>query len=165
MKALSIRQPWASLIIYGIPLLESVSCEDGVSTRLEDIGKVIFKNIENRRWAIPKSFKLPQRIYVHTAKRDDDFDSSFKWLCNLLKGAYGFILMHYSKGIPRGALIGEVDVIDCVTKSDNPWFVGPYGFVLANLTVYKEPIPCRGKLGFFEPDIPEVMAQKDCSEK
>jgi len=153
MKALSIKQPWASLIIYGIPLLESVSCEDGVSTRLKDTGKIIFKNIENRPWSIPKSFKLPQTIHIHTSKRDDDFESSFKWLCNTLRGAYGYILTHYSKSIPRGALIGKVDVIDCVTEIDNPWFVGLYGFVLANPVPYEKPIPCKGKLGFFEPEL------------
>ena len=157
MKALSIKQPWASLIIYGIPVVASVFCEDGVSTRLEDTGKVIFKNVENRAWPIPKSFGIPQRIQIHTAKRDDNFDSSYRWLCNLLKGAFGYILMHYSKSIPRGALIGEVDVVDYVTKSDNPWFVGPYGFILANPAAYQEPIPCKGKLGFFEADIPERM--------
>ena len=153
MKALSIKQPWASLIVYGIPVLEPVPYEDGKGTSLQNTNKVIFKNIENRAWPVPKCFSVPQRIYIHTAKRDDDFDSSFKWLCNLLDGAYGFILLHYSKQIPRGALIGEVDVIDCVDKTNNPWFIGPYGFVLANPKPYENPMPCRGKLGFFEPDI------------
>ena len=161
MKALSIKQPWASLIIYGIPIYDSVLCADGKSTRLEATNKRLFKNIENREWAIPKSFKLPQRICVHTAKRDDDFDSSFNWLCNMLGGGFGCILLHYSKQIPRGALIGEVTITADITKSDNPWFVGKHGFVLRNPKPYKRAIPCRGKLGFFDP----LIAQNACSEK
>jgi hypothetical protein len=50
-----------------------------------------------------------------------------------------------------GAIIGEVDIIDCVTESNSLWFEGKYGFVLANPVLYDKPIPCRGQLGFFEP--------------
>ena len=49
-----------------------------------------------------------------------------------------------------GALIGEVDIIDCVTESKSPWFVGRYGFTLTNPKLYDKPIPYRGQLGFFE---------------
>jgi len=34
-----------------------------------------------------------------------------------------------------------------------PWFVGKYGFVRENPEVYEKPIPCRGQLGFFRPEI------------
>ena len=63
------------------------------------------------------------------------------------------IIMAYSNKLPRGALIGEVDIVDCVTESESPWFVGKYGFVLDNLVAYEEAIPCRGKPGFFVPEI------------
>ena len=49
-----------------------------------------------------------------------------------------------------GAIIGEVDITNCVDKSDSPWFVGKYGLVLANPVLYDKPIPYRGQLGFFE---------------
>lgn len=155
MKALSIKQPWASLIIYGVPILKSVPCADGKSTRLENTNKIIFKNVENRDWALPRWFSIPQRIYIHTSKRDDDFDTSFKFICSLLGGAFGFILLHYSKRIPRGAIIGDVEVVDDVIESDNPWFVGPHGFILRKPRPYKEPIFCKGRLGFFAPEIPQ----------
>jgi hypothetical protein len=58
--------------------------------------------------------------------------------------------------LDRGAIIAEVDVVDCVTHSKSPWFVGPYGFVLADPILYDEPIRCRGRLGFFEPEFKEV---------
>jgi hypothetical protein len=44
--------------------------------------------------------------------------------------------------------VGSVEIVDCVTVSDSPWFDGRYGFVLRN----PEPLPfrpMRGALGFF----------------
>jgi hypothetical protein len=35
----------------------------------------------------------------------------------------------------------------------SPWFFGPFGYVVENGVLYERPIPCRGKLGFFEPDL------------
>jgi len=52
-------------------------------------------------------------------------------------------------------IIGEVDITGCVEASDSPWFTGKYGLVLANPVLYDKPIPCRGRLGFFTPDIRE----------
>ena len=44
-------------------------------------------------------------------------------------------------------------IVDCVTVSGNVWFGGPYGFVLKDAVAYDEPIPCKGALGFFKPNI------------
>lgn len=67
-------------------------------------------------------------------------------------------MMLYSNLLPRGVIIGEVTITEQVTESKNPWFTGKYGFVLADPKPYKKPIPCKGKLGFFEPDI-KVVSQ------
>jgi len=148
MKALSIKQPWAWLICAGMPLTEKVDLGKGMLT-VKLSGKVVIKDIENRSWSIPSWFKLPQRIYVHAPKKRDE--EAMKWLFN--KGFAGMmVLALYTVGVPTGAIIGEVDIVDCVTASDSPWFVGPYGFVLANPELYDKLMPCKGKLGFFEPD-------------
>lgn len=47
MKALSVKQPWASLIVSGA------------------------KDIENRTRCLPLAFEIPQRIYVHASLKDD----------------------------------------------------------------------------------------------
>jgi len=151
VKALSIRPPWSYYIIYGIPYGVAVDNGDGTQS-IKDSGKVILKNIENRAWPIPAWFKLPQRIQVHVGKRDDDIEAILELCFGKLGLSVFSILMSYSKRLPRGAIIGEVDIIGCVTESKNPWFVGPYGFILANRVAYEKPIPCRGKLGFFEPE-------------
>ena len=152
MKALSIKPPWPYYIIYGVPFGVVKDNPDG-SQRVEDSGKVILKNIENREWPIPASFSLPQRIYIHVGKKQDDMQAVLDFAVGKLKLPAWSIIMSYSRRLPRGAVIGEVDVVECVTESKSPWFVGRYGFVLANAAAYETPIPCRGKLGFFEPEI------------
>jgi len=125
--ALSIRQPWAYLIIHG------------------------YKDIENRNWPLP-AHMIGQRIYVHAPSKEDH--EAYKWL----------EAKRYFNSIPRfvinfplvfSAIIGEVDIIEGTFKSDSPWFDGNYGFILANPVAYSTPIPCKGRLGFFKPTIPE----------
>ena len=150
MRALSIKPPWAYYIIYGIPYGVAKDNPDG-SQRVEDSGKVILKTIVNRDWAIPKHFNLPQRIQIHVGKREDKIEDVLGICVGKLKLPTFSILMSYSKRLPRGAIIGEVDIVGCVTESGNPWFVGKYGFILANRSIYENPIYCKGRLGFFEP--------------
>ena len=147
MKALSIKQPWAWLICAG------------------------YKDIENRNR--PTSFT--GRIYVHAGKRFqgaslDEAEQCFlggnvppdivvmngKLFCPMndwLEKVIGPMARRETNTIyTLGALIGEVDIIDCISESKSRWFTGPYGFVLANPVLYHKPIPCKGKLGFFEPE-------------
>jgi len=105
-----------------------------------------FKDIENRKWRT--SYR--GRIYVHASKQIDH--SAQEWLMRFGFSPL-FVLMLYSNKIPRGAIMGEVDIIDCVTESESPWFAGPYGFVLSRPTLYRDPIPMKGKLGFFEVEL------------
>lgn len=87
------------------------------------------KDVENRTWSL-SAWAKGKRIYVHAGKRP--------------RGAY-------HGGTARlGAILGEVTIVDCVRWSDSKWFEGPYGFTLANPVAYDNPIPCQGRLGFFE---------------
>ena len=129
MKALSIKQPWAWLIGAG------------------------FKDIENRVW----STKFRGRIYIHAGKKTDSKGAWLLWDDNQLRS----LLPEYAQvQIPnlttfweQSAIIGEVDIVDCVKSSDSVWFAGPYGFVLSNPMLYEKPIPCKGRLGLFEPKL------------
>jgi hypothetical protein len=104
-----------------------------------------YKDIENRTW--PTKFR--GRVYIHAGKRFDrnaltrGMIADITWLS----------LLHPSKFVASGAVIGEVDIVDCVTESESPWFTGPYGFVLRNPVLYEQAIPCRGRLGLFEPEV------------
>lgn len=151
MKALSIRKPWASLIIKGVPVFKLVDNGDG-STRVEFVG-LVFKDVENRGWAT----EFRGRIYVHVPLKEDDFIETMKWLGEHIGLApYSCMLLASSQYSPKGCIIGEIDIVDCVTESKSPWFMGPNGLVLANPKAYEKPIPCKGKLGFFEPDFRRV---------
>jgi hypothetical protein len=121
MKALSVRQPWAWLIVNG------------------------YKDIENRDWAT----KLRGRIWVHTgvhrvtAAEYEDFVNHCK--------AFGIKKYPATGEFKTGGIVGSVEIVDCVTKSDSYWFEGKYGFVLKNArTTHFKPMP--GKLNFFEID-------------
>ena len=128
MRALTIKQPWASLIMR---------CH---------------KDIENRDWPT----KVRGVIAVHTSAKLEK--SEIEDACGLMRG----FIPKFSERIftaevaarpdlyPTGCIIGTVELVGCAQKSESPWFVGEYGFVLQNPVVFAGPIPCKGKLGFWE---------------
>jgi hypothetical protein len=130
MKALSFSRPWHNLIVWP-------PCA------------IAPKDVENRTW--PTQYR--GRIYVHRAKSWDQ--DGFLWLRDQQTelGISSTSIAALSRGRvehPEGAIVGEVDIVDCVTKSASPWFFGPYGFVLANPVAYDKPIPYRGMPGLFD---------------
>lgn len=145
MKTLSVRPPYAYFIIYGIPFGVAVDNGDG-SQRIEDSGKVIIKDVENRPW--PTSFR--GRVRIHVSKREEPIEAVLE-VTHRVGAPYGPVMLCYSKRMPRGAIIGEVDIVDCVQDSKSPWAAaGQYQFVLANPVPYPKPIPWKGRLGLFE---------------
>lgn len=128
MMALSIRQPWASLILAA------------------------GKDIENRCW----STRLRGRILIHAAKgcTRDEWTDAIEFAEDIIDKQISADL----KTIPRGGIIGSVEIVDCVSISDSPWFVGAFGFVLRD----PQPlpfVPWKGQLGFF--DVPESALPSD----
>lgn len=105
------------------------------------------KPVENRS----RPTKHRERIAIHASKTIDQ--DGVSWLAWHNHEAYSY----YKAAICKdqcGAIIGVVDVIDCVTECDSPWFFGPYGYILANPRSF-EPIPCRGQLGIW--NLPEQV--------
>lgn len=103
------------------------------------------KDIENRRW----STKFRGRIYVHASKGFDK--EHYRWMDGI-RNLLG-IEPPQPDDFIHGCIIGEVNIIDCVTSHESRWFTGPYAFVLENPVLYDTPIPCRGMLNFFEPNL------------
>lgn len=99
-----------------------------------------YKDIENRDW--PTTVR--GRFHVHASLTADRCPPH--WILDLLPVPR----IYWERSDTRGAIIGEVDIVDCVTASKSPWFVGKYGFILANPVLYDNPVPCKGKPGFFE---------------
>jgi hypothetical protein len=127
MKALSILQPWAWLIVNG------------------------HKDIENRKWRT--AFR--GEILIHAGK-GLDLDS-LMWLANNfcklgLSDDLGGKLIAIARNeirLERGGIVGKATVTDCINTSESRWFNGPWGFVLAEACPVPF-VPLRGALGFFE---------------
>ena len=122
--AIAVIQPWAHAIVHG------------------------WKDIENRDWHT--NFRGP--VCIHASKFDkrkyaEQLDG---YKATVVPGGplahvpdFGF------DDLTFGAIIGVVDIVDCVTRSASSWFFGDYGFVLANARTI-DPIPVKGKQGFFD---------------
>jgi hypothetical protein len=136
MKALSIKQPWASLIAHGI------------------------KDIENRTWKT----HFRGRIYIHASAKDL---GSFFANLNPEQLQEVELKLHrvrvgnkdYYPNRPVSAIIGEVDIVDCVMNHESIWAEKEmdltqkpiYNWVLANPVLYDKPIlNVKGKLSFWE---------------
>jgi len=55
-----------------------------------------------------------------------------------------------SDDVPYGAIIGSVQVVNCIRDSWSPWAApGRWHWLLRNPVVFSTPIPCRGMLGLW----------------
>lgn len=106
------------------------------------------KDVENRTW----STKLRGRIYIHASMGFNR--EHYNWIAQ----NENHLGCQLPQQLVHGAIIGEVDIIDCVKNHGSRWFTGPYGFVLANPIEYEVPINCKGMLGFFNPEIRRLDA-------
>ncbi len=126
MIALSIRQPWAWLILHA------------------------GKDIENRDWKTP----YRGRCLIHASKNctKAEYSAAIDFLVDRGLDRLSYDLPAIDQ-FERGGIVGAVDIVDCVDRSDSSWFVGDYGFVLRN----PKPLaftPYKGRLGFF--NVPEI---------
>jgi len=132
MKALSIRQPWAWLILQGS------------------------KDIENRS----RRTHYRGELLVHAGKSMDQYgrDTAEALVSMARKAGWEFDPEHE---LVRGAITGRVTVIDCVETHDSEWFEGPFGYVLDpnSAQFLKKPIPMNGRLGFFDVEI--MLSDRD----
>lgn len=118
LKALTIRQPWAWLVVNG------------------------YKDIENRIWATHHRGPL----LIHAGSSTTDLHVDVK---EYIERKYG---VKMPETFDMGAIVGVVDIVDCVTSHPSPWYHKQgFGWVLAKPR--RLPIkPCKGKLKIFNPD-------------
>src|SRR5258708_20903876 len=124
MKALTIKQPWAQLIMRG------------------------GKDSEKRQW--PTSVR--GRIAIHSSKAisKQEIKDACDFMRKFIPKFSERIFTAEALGYSGGCVLGTVDLVDCVRKSDSPWFCGDYGFVLRNPQLLPVPVPATGQLGFWE---------------
>ena len=119
--ALSIRQPWAWLILHS------------------------GKDVENRTWRT----NFRGRILIHAAKgitrREYEAAQRFN---DFVAGSPS--QMPAMSDLPRGGIVGEVEIVDCQQCSRSIWHdAGAWGFILRD----PRPLPfqpCKGRLGIFK---------------
>lgn len=129
MKALSIRQPWAWLIINGN------------------------KDVENRSW----STEFRGQVLIHAGKEiDREAHAALMRAIHPVTGRPTKLSLMYPPALGRdietGGIVGIAEIHGCVTSSDSEWFAGPFGFLMR----HRKPLPfqrCPGMLGFFKPAV------------
>jgi len=128
------------------------------------------------------AMNLPVRIYLHASKSDyvqrNPNDLEFILFHLTSEQTQEFCSVDWD-GL-RGHIIGELTIMQqfkkhTYTEADHvdigsqqkelqlaiankegymsPWFFGSFGYAVKDGVLYEQPIPCKGKLGFFEPDI------------
>ena len=120
LPCLSVRQPWAWLIVNG------------------------HKTVENRTW----STGFRGRLLVHAGKTlDENYLAEVQQSLALEFGDAAPVIPPMDQ-LERGGIVGEAVVTGCVTEHPSRYFTGPFGFVLAEAKPLPF-VPVRGMQGFF----------------
>ncbi len=132
MKAISLWQPWASLMAVGL------------------------KTIETRSW--PTRYR--GRLAIHAAKRPVSIEEKgliYLWACRGLVPAEWI-----DEPPPFGAILAVVELAECrlIPRTVEPWFekekqfgnyaLGRWAWITRNLRPLAKPVPWRGAQGLFE---------------
>lgn len=136
-KAITIKNPWAWLIANGI------------------------KDIENRTWRT----KFRGTVLIHSAATWYQGFNYHKQLnsrqINMTVEQWDYLSMDLRSqiiskdNIPTSAIIGQVDIVDCVQGHPSVWAIeNHWHWVLENAVYFDKPITgIKGKLSFWE--VPE----------
>lgn len=152
MKVLSVRQPWAWLIMQG------------------------YKDIENRTWQTPHRGKLA----IHASGSfdysffdfEDDSEEPLRPFCSLVRDHFG--IRPGTKRITRNkqefkAILGTVHLTDCITANDtrpdipSPWcFYCGYAWKLEKPEQWEKPITgINGKLNIWNYSEQQTSTEKE----
>ena len=99
MKAISIKQPWASLIVHGV------------------------KDIENRTWKCPNKY-IGNRVLIHASGSHKEGWRLDNNQSLALKQSGSILCQTDFDKLPFGAIIGSVKIIDCVINHPSVWADG-----------------------------------------
>jgi hypothetical protein len=147
MKALSLTQPMAWAIFHGKDV-ENRTWQTHYRGRVMIHGSLKF-NYQHYRWIVDNENRLVTNIP--------------EVICN-----WHGILKHrerrfrFPKDFVFGAIIGEVSIVDCVRCNTSRWSIaGQWNWILKNAKEYRRPIPCKGHLSFFEPEVANLQTLRE----
>lgn len=136
MKAISLWQPWASLVVLGE------------------------KKIETRSW--DTAYRGP--LLIHAAKRQNLSELKMLFDCPVFSGALKMSYHDAIAKLPYGCIIGKVDLVQTETSETikgsgmlsgqeavfGNYDDGRYGWELDNPVLFDHPVGYKGSQGFFE---------------
>ena len=137
MRALTIWQPWASMIANGR------------------------KPVENRTWK-PRAGELRVGdVFAIHAGKTHDYES---WVvARAIVRALGHQYEPFgltARNAPYGALVGvaTLDEVRDSPRDRDPWWCGPVGWYLRDARALAQPIECRGGQGLWTVETRELDA-------
>lgn len=145
MKALSLLQPWATLLAHGKKRFETRSWDTS------------FRG----RFAIHASGKLS--VATAAICYQEPFHTALKQ-CDI----------HLLRDLPHGAIIGVAEIVRTWKTSELrdsigsiEWAFGDYGprryaFEVANPVLLPQPIPCKGQLDFWKVPVDVLAHIPEC---
>lgn len=105
------------------------------------------KRVENRTWRPPDRL-VGHVIGLHAGATYEA--SAFRLIQRLWSAVPGI------DDSPKG-LLGTVRIRDVVESSDDPFFFGPFGWVLEVDEVFRTPLRIKGKQGFWACDLESLL--------
>jgi hypothetical protein len=128
MKALTICEPFASLVVHGP------------------------KRVENR--PRPTHYRGP--LLIHAGKGLSWFDDPGAWREEWEQWRRYYAALPAAPTF--GAVVGVADVAGCVlhpnleviSHDQQMWASGPYCWLLENVRAFRQPVPCRGALSLWD---------------
>ena len=151
MKALSLTQPWATLIAIGA------------------------KRIETRSWST--SFRGPIAIHASKSMPLDCREFAYADPAGRVLNDAGILLGGDCRDLPKGAIVAVARLTGTARTEDiiqwsqgllrheidfGDYSPGRFGFVLADVVRLEQPIPAKGALGFWDVP-PTILAQIEAS--
>ncbi|WP_419787239.1 RNA-binding protein [Pseudodesulfovibrio sp.] len=148
--AISIRQPWAALVVLGL------------------------KDIENRTWKIPQR-RIGWRVLIHAGKEIDanalsharqplnQAAADLATAKGIAPETYWRLARRWPQAFELGAIVGSVVLLGCTEGSISPWANQTPGirhWRLVSALPLDKVRPCAGALGFFDPNKPPRFAER-----
>jgi hypothetical protein len=108
------------------------------------------KDVENRSWAT----KIRGRIFIHAGKNNERVDDGLDDLRRK-----GVRKLPKEQDMTFGAIIGSVEIVDCVEKHSSKWYLrGKMGLLLAKPRKLKNHIPLKANAKMQR--VPESILKK-----
>lgn len=137
MKAISIKQPWAGLILF-----------DG-------------KDVENRTWS--SSYRGP--LLIHTSRQIDRAALQNWSIATRIKWAHAALALVTTQSpfFITGAILGVCRLIDVTPVCSSEWHEhGKIGFYVEDATAFESPIRYKGKPSLF--NVPDEVVRRELEQ-